>query len=305
MMAIVLKGKAVYDSQGNFVSEELYEEEESRLFHHGGPGSGFHGHRGRIGKVGGSSKGNRSLEDVLAEQDKANEEIDKEIKQLVKPKDHRQRVEEVVKKLGYPLDNVISMEDQGYIFNVGNQTFRADGEYDPKTGKITVFDVDEKSQSTLEGILAHEVQHSRWQKYRDSFQGQFVEIQRSIHDNADPKDWLIKADGSLRNPTDSKKFWAWEVHEEFLSGDKWELLQKEDGITSYSVSYWEAVNPNSVLDKDRAVDETLAEIARIETNIPLEKMQSVPPVWKDLYRKVKLGTGGTVQNALFIFGRGE
>lgn len=257
--------------------QKLFTQKNKQLFTQGGPGSGFRSHRGRKGRVGGSSKSDRSLESVLDA--------------IPEPQKvgHRQRVEEVVKRLGYPVEQVESTEDEGYLFNVGDQTFRADGEYDPKTGKITVFDVDQKSDSTLEDILAHEVQHSRWQNYKDSFQGQFVEIQRSIRDEPDPNNWLIKGDGSLRNLADKDKFWAWEIHEEFLSGDKWELLQKEDGITSYSISYWEAVNPNSLYDKDRAVDETLAEIARVETRsgASLDKMQSVPDVWKDLYKRVR------------------
>lgn len=294
-IARVIAGRpAVKDSSGYSIFgwkdiTDVWEIEKSRkLFKFGGPGSGFRGHHGRPGKVGGSSKGDRSLEDVLAEQDKTNEEEARKMEEfLKKPVDHRKRVEDVVKKLGYPAGQVISTEDEGYVFHVGNQTFRADGEYDPKTGRITVFDVDEKSNKTLEGILAHEVQHSRWQKYKDSFQGQFVEIQKSIRDNPHPDDWLIKADGSLRNPADKDRLWAYEIHEEFLSGDKWETLQKEDGVTSYSISYWDAVNPNSLYDRDRAVDETLAEIARIEMEIPLGKMQSVPDVWKDLYKRVR------------------
>ena len=259
---------------------------QKKLFIQGGPGSGFKGHAGRPGLVGGSTReGSNPKSAGVSEEDLA--EMKRVEDFLNAPVDHRKRVEEVAKRLGYPVERVESTKDEGYIFNVGGQPFRADGEFDPKTGKITVYDVDEKSESTLEGILAHEIQHSRWQKYKDSYQGQFVEIQRSIRDEPDPKNWLIKADGSLRNPALKDKFWAWEIHEEFLSGSKWELLQKEDGVTAYSISYWNAVNPISLLDKDRAVDETLAEIARLEQNVPLSKMESVPPVWKDLYKRVR------------------
>jgi hypothetical protein len=287
------------------VQKLFHQKSGKNLFIHGGVGSGFKGHKGRKGKVGGSSKGDRTLEDILEEQGRLNDEIAQEIK--AKP-DHRKRVEDIVKRLGFPMDKVKATEDEGYLFNVGNNTYRAAGEYNSATGVVSIFNIDEQSDMTMEGILAHEVMHDKWATYGKGFQAQFIEIQRNIRDESDPSKWLIKGDGSLRNPADKDKFWAWEIHEEFLSGSKWETLKKTDGVSEYSEAYWEDVRSNSPYSMDLAVNETLAEIARIESNlsgtgIDVDDMQSVDPVWKDLYKRVKRGNP-VEQNRLFHFSSG-
>lgn len=289
--------------------EERKQVIRNKLFHLGGPGSGFHGHRGRPGKVGGSSKGDRTLEDVLRDHDKGYEEMEVDMENLPpapqyqKP-DHRKRVEDAVNRLGYPIDQVESTEDQGYIFNVGDQTYRADGEYDPKTGKIRVFDIDQKTDSTLEGILAHEVQHSRWKRYHDAYQQQFIEVEKSVRATDDKSQWLIRLDGDLRYESDKERLWAYDLHEKYLihSTRNWNRLQEADGVTDYSRAYWnKAEVSKSSFDYDRAVDETLAEIARLEVSAPIEKFTAVTPIWQEFYKRVRK-YGSVTQNRLFIFG---
>ena len=266
-----------------------------QLFLSGGKGSGNYDHSGRPGFVGGSSKGG------------GGSAVQDDLDRLSTPQqvDHRKRVEDVVKKLGFPLDRVVSTEDEGYLFNVGDQQFRAGGDYDPKTGRINIYNIDEKSDMTMEGILSHEIMHDKWRIFRTEYQRQFIEVERSVRATDDVSKWLMRADGSLRNPADSERLWAYDMNEKFLTGDFRNTLGELDGITPYSDAYWKkALETGSGYDFELAVNETLAEIARLESNlsgtgIGVDEMQSVDPVWKSFYKKVK--RGGMKQNRkLFI-----
>jgi len=268
----------------------------------------FEDHRGRPGKVGGSlpkDSSEMTLEDFFKEEDEKTLEKKIPKKGMTKSQKHRARVERVLTRLGFPTDRVESSEEDGYLFNVGGQSFRAAADYDPKTGKIRVFDVDNLPESEMEGILAHEIMHDKFQTYVVAQQAQFTEIHRSIHDEADPQKWLIKVDGSIRNPEDRPRFWAWEIQEKYLTGKHLEFLQKSDGVTAYSDAYWEAVRPDSPYSTQLAINETLAEIARKEANLKdigmtIDDMQAIDPIWKELYKDMK--RGGVVQNRLFHFG---
>ena len=263
-----------------------------KLFAQGGQGSGFKGHSGRPGMVGGSSKQGGGV---------ARDDLDR----LSAPQkvDHRKRVEEVVKRLGFPVERVNATEDEGYLFTVGDQQFRAAGDYDPSTGQVNIYDIDEKSDMTMEGILSHEIMHDKWRTFRTEYQRQFVEVQRSVQGN-DKSKWLIRMDGGLRNPNDRERFWAYDLNENFLTGDFRNTLGELDGVTPYSDAYWKkALETGSGYDFELAVNETLAEIARLESNlsgtdIGVDEMQSVDPLWKSFYKKVK--RGGVKQN-LFHF----
>ena len=272
--------------------QKLFKQKDKQLFTHGGPGSGYHDHRGRPGFVGGSSKGGSASGEGTAQ-----DGLDRLFNP--QPVDHKKRVEEVVKKLGFPLDRVVSTEDEGYLFNVGDQQFRAAGDYNPKTGQVNIYNIDEQSDMTMEGILSHEIMHDKWRTFRTEYQRQFIEVNRSIQGD-DRSEWLINMDGSLRNPGDREKFWAYDLNEKFLTGDFRNTLGKLDGVTPYSDAYWsKALDTGSGYDFELAVNETLAEIARLESNLSgtgvgVDEMQSVDPLWKSLYKKVK--RGGVKQN---------
>ena len=261
-----------------------------KLFRSGGPGSGFKGHRGRPGEVGGSSRSGIYDTELSYEQ----------VMSIRRPKN---RVENIVRKIGFPVEKVHAIDEQGFAFEVNGEMYRAGAQYDPRTGEITIWDTDSKSDQQLEGILAHEIQHSRWDTYKNEYQRQFIEVQKSVRDSDNKEDWLIRGDGSLRNPKDNKKYWAYDIHESFLTQrQRWERLRKTDGISAYSKSYWkQAEKSGSAWDYDRAIDETLAEIARIKTGHarPGDK-KAIRPIWASLYNRVQTGTG-MKKNSLFLF----
>jgi hypothetical protein len=284
----------------------------SKLFQLGGPGSGFHGHRGRPGEVGGSSKrGNTvpgKLDDWADRREKQREDLElakeKQAWREAEESFHRKRAIETAKALGFPEEKLETTTADGYLFTVGGQQFRAGADYDPETGQIRIFDVDEMDDLKMKGILAHEIQHDRWAKYHDAYQTQFIEVQRSIRATDDKSKWLIRADGSLRNVEDRDRLWAYDIHEEFISYQSpgWKMLKSRDGVSEYSRAYWEqASSTGSGFDYDRAVDETLAEIARFEANYPKRYKKDIAPVWLDLYKRVKSKTR-VKKNQLFIFG---
>lgn len=243
-----------------------------KLFQSGGPGSGYRGHAGRPGFVGGSQA------EGLAPF-------------------HPKLVERIANRLGFPVERIHTTEEEGYMFTVGDEQFRAAGDYDSKTGQVRVFDIDQKDATTVEGILAHEITHDRWYTFRKEYQRQFVEINQQAEKLGweRRKEWIVRADGSIRNPKDKEKYWAYDINDKFLTGENLEALKILDGVTPYSTAYWESISGNdSGYDTEVAINETLAEIARMEANlsdtgIDIDEMERVDPLWRDFYKEVKRG----------------
>ena len=160
------------------------------------------------------------------------------------------------------------------------------------------------SDQEMEGILAHEVQHSRWTDFRKQQQSQFTEVTMSVRNNPDKKDWLINMDGSLRNPANKDRLWAYELNEKYLSGNKFSKLRELDGVSEYSKAYWEKERKSggSLWDTNLAINETLAEIARIDVGAYRGgDVSSVDPLWMGFYKELKAKTS-VKQNKLFITG---
>jgi hypothetical protein len=295
-----------------------------QLFLHGGPGSGFRGHRGRPGEVGGSSREEFAVRDLTPEQRERRKQMRKERRQRKKeqgkgtqpqqpqtpahkPNLHP-RVEAVVERLGYPADKVTAHGERGPAFQVNGKTFYTGASFSPSTGEIKIYNVDNITDESMAGMLAHEVQHSRWNDYRIEYQRQAVEVSRSVTSNPlDPSKWLI-TDQDTRNlvsSADKEKFWAYSIHNEFMEDQgRWARLQVSDGISAYSREYWaKARASNSTWDYDRAVDETLAEIARIQTgNTRAGDKKAIRPIWQSLYNRVRKHTVKKNMRILFLFG---
>jgi len=156
-------------------------------------------------------------------------------------------IEEMKKRLSkrfdFPENKIILTDKEGYKFDVGDLHTQSGAVFDPNTGTITVFDIQdyEDKEDLLAEILAHEVSHSKF----------------------------IPFLGEITN-------------EEML------VLAETDGYTDYSKAYWKLVDPSSPTARFyllRAVDETLAEIARRET-IDYLKPLKLSDEWKDLFRRV-------------------
>lgn len=249
-----------------------------KLFIQGGSGSGFKGHAGRPGMVGGSRSSSHGsfegvFEDFMKEEDK---KLTKELqekgkvldKELATIKKHRTRVEKVAEELGFPADRILSTEEKGYYFTVGNSRYQAGADYNPKTGKVQVFNIDEMSDADMRGILSHEIQHARWNDY-------LIAKQKG-------EDWAKSIDVDFYSHTT-----GWNKN-----------LIETDGVTPYSELHWKnAIKTKSLWDETVAVDETLAEIARLKVT---DSQVTIDPVWEDLYTRVY--RGNVTQNKLFVQG---
>lgn len=293
----------------------------SRLFHHGGPGSGFRGHRGRPGQVGGSSKEEFAVRDLTPEQREHRKKMRRERRQRrkeqgkgqqplqpqqpVQKPPHQLRTERIVSQLGYPTERVTSELGRGPAFEVDGKTYYTGASFSPSTGEIRIYNAGKISDESMTGMLAHEIQHSRWNEYRKAYQQQYIEVGRSLNTSDNPEDWIITGGGYLKNKTDKERLWAYDINQEFIKdANRWERLKKSDGISEYSRSYWKQANKSgSDWDYDRAIDETLAEIARIQTgNARTGDKKAIRPIWQSLYSKIRFRTGVKKNRLLFIFG---
>ena len=116
--------------------------------------------------------------------------------------------------------------------------------YSPGTGYITLYPpVREMNQSQLHGIMAHEIIHAK------------VDANRNVLASA------------IRNELGDQ---SWEEL-------AWESMKDLDGVSEYSALIWK----NERLLHSRKVEETIAEIARLEAN---GMAGSVNPVWWRIYR---------------------
>ena len=116
---------------------------KGKLYKHGGPGSGFKGHSGRPGQVGGSED-----EDVL-------EGIDKDTRMTIINK-----VEETVRRRGATVKKID-------IVHLPKKW----GEYNPKTKTITLSDdIVSLSEELQEYVILHEVMHIDYPNHGPLFQ---------------------------------------------------------------------------------------------------------------------------------------
>lgn len=269
----------------------------------GGPGSGNHGHAGRPGKEGGSAPGGSSskegplpvIDESTGEGEMTFEEIMEWLNKSTKKRSnstfepispdspHYERVMKVVNgtatRMKFPTDRILVTEEKGYGFNLDGENYYAAGDYDPTNDRIRLFDVGNATNEELRGYLTHEIAHHRYKIYKDAYTYQMKEITRIADQEPDWKNWPIRADGELR-PGNERTFWAYGIHQKYFSGKRWEALKKADGVSSYSTEYWEqAVKTGRAEDYDMAVNETLAEIARIGT--------SPKPEWSTLYKEIR------------------
>ncbi len=311
----ILKGKAEYDEDGILVEEYLYEEEggdrkrNGKLFKFS-----FEGHRGRPGLIGGSlprgafSAGEEETAtlDKEEERKKARREARRRRREARKQREREQKIQqssmtpnqkriaEFAIAMGFPPERLELHTERGPAFEVNGKTYYTGGNFNPLTGRITMYRTENTPMEEMQGMLAHEIMHSKWQAHKEVYQKQFVEIQMSVRSSDNIENWLIRADGTLKNPDDVKKFWAYDININYVntSSKRWSRLQKSDGISEYSRQYWQkANNSGSAWDYDRAVDETLAEIARIKTNAGRTgDKKTIRPIWESLYRRVQLGT---------------
>jgi len=152
--------------------------------------------------------------------------------------------------------------------NIGDRA----ADYDPETGEIRIFDGAFSSEDELKGILAHEVQHHIFHSVEERYHDELVAI-------VEAPESPVRASGALK-PEYVNQYPVYNQLYEFRELTN-ERVRKADGITEYSKSYWtkEALSKN--FSWPRAINETLAEVARLGS---IGRYNEVPSFWKKYYK---------------------
>jgi hypothetical protein len=161
----------------------------------------------------------------------------------------------------------------GYSFSVGDDNFIAAGQFDPSTGKITLYRSALRDEATIKDVTAHESQHA---KYNDVMNEYHTEVRAILNDSRN----TIEPSGKVRVEYRGE-FQTYSAIQPYIEGRAKELIKK-DGITPYSSSYWKAYKDGKV-HFDVAVNETLAEVASQKSrgiNV------GIPTVWRQMYNDV-------------------
>ena len=178
----------------------------------------------------------------------------------------------VITDIGHAVFNFMGIDksvgfkiDKPYSFSVGNKQFETGGWYNPKENAVTICNNFKPDNPGVPGLITHEAMHSKFAAVKKAYE---EEDNRLFTDLTEGKD--------VQNPngTIKPKYQAeYPIHTVMTHGLVGNLvaLGKDDGITDYSRAYWQDVE-NSGADPMTAVDETLAEMARLDIEGTLSRL---------------------------------
>jgi hypothetical protein len=179
---------------------------------------------------------------------------------------------EVADAMHFPRGRLI-VEEHGAPVNVAGISFGSrGGQFDPSNGLVTLYAEGLVSKGQVIGIMAHEVQHARFQTVMDEYDRE----RKQIIDDPNPDD-KIRADGTLLREF-INDFPVYALIQPSWDAD-WTELNTTGNITPYSAAYWTGFWKNEVQAKT-AINETLAEIALY--NWQTGKLVG-PMVWQNFY----------------------
>lgn len=190
----------------------------------------------------------------------------------------KQRSKALARELGFPPEKM-KIEQGTYHFSVAGIPMEAAGGADPKTGEITIYsDNIPNNAFEFKGVIAHEVEHQRYNTVLKEMSRERDELDKLVA-GADRVADIINHDGILQPPYD-KQFPV--IHA--ISSIDQKQLMETDGVSDYSYTYWKAWAEGSGAASS-AVHETLAEIARFDTQGIAERLIAVKqrPEWVKLY----------------------
>lgn len=189
-------------------------------------------------------------------------------------------VDRVARVLGVPSGTDTSYGGRGYKFSVGGDDYIAAGQFDPATNKITIYDGAFSSGGLSAGVVAHELQHAKFHQWREQATKEHRQLV-SLDGDEQAKYWKENDYQRTLTPEGEKKFPYYASWKKFRDDDFQEQLEKADGITPYSTSYWKDYNAGGTFE--RAVNETLAEVARLKVD---GKTAEIAPIWKELQERL-------------------
>ena len=215
-------------------------------------------------------------------------------------------VERVAKEQNYERVQVLTKEEGAYPngFSVGGSHFDSNGYADLTSGMITIIsNVNHPDQ--VPGVMAHEIEHERFQGALNAYNYEHQALMKLPTDELFGAQGahgvgVLRPDGSVR-PEAEGRFPVTTLLQKSLEQDKFKLYDS-DGCTKYSEAYWKHYvdNGRRSADGERAMHETLAEMARIKVTTG-KFPEGSNTGWRDLYRAVdNVAKSG---NALWPSGR--
>jgi hypothetical protein len=270
----------------------------------GGPGSGFHGHKGRPGEVGGSTRdGSRAnTQPSTATKGssyltrKKKEEFAKVIRKIFP---HAELHASDPDEEGFAVQvnqneeeelalTIYFEEEKGNRFGVGGESYTTGGEYFANTREIHMYDSGNVSADDMHSMLAHEVEHDRYEVFK-----QKVEHERNLIfvESKTTRKKIVDNDGNILKVSYEKKYPHYQFWQENILGRGSETFASLDGVSEYSKSYWTKANDGtgSFMEFESATNETLAEMNRINSGSYRTgdmTWKNIHPVWKNFYETV-------------------
>ncbi len=235
-------------------------------------------------------------------------------------KERQQMLGNLAEKAGFDRDAIVYVHENGPQFQVGNYYYTEGGHFDPKMNMIMIYRTAfETTPGSLERLVTHEVEHAKFDLVQKEAKN---EITGAIKEDGEVRGahgvgWHdtdrgggpyggylspLDAGGLLRPEAESKypvaAGWA-KLIESKLSSSKEPNLRDEDGVSSYSASYWEAFEKGEQFPRGiyTPVNETFAEYAsarvvasRVELSALAKDKPAVAMAVKfidDTYKKAK------------------
>lgn len=195
----------------------------------------------------------------------------------------------------------VDVGGEGYDFQVGDAKYKAAGQFDPVTGRITLYNGAFKAGPTH--ILAHEVQHFRfatWQRLKTDENAKIDALNKILHWR-DPN-FPMRASGAIK-PQFQDEYRALHIYHRYFETKDFAKIESLDGITSYSADYWKKYGSvkhksGSIVWFWRAVDETLAEVAYVHSQARRYRGSLAGKEYADKYSKVNRYWRGLYENLI-------
>lgn len=228
------------------------------------------------------SKEIKAVNDELGE---IGEQLDKIINEelALEAKEREETVDRVARTLGVPSGTDTTFGGDGYKFKVGGEEYVAAGQFNPATNTITIYNGAFQDEALAAGVVAHELQHAKFNQWRNQATKEHRQLIR-MEGSEQVKYWVDNGFQRSLTPEGEKKFPFYASWKKFRDDDLQRELERADGITPYSASYWREYNSGSGTF-ERAVDETLAEVAKLRVNNS-NAMREAKAVWTDLYDEI-------------------
>jgi len=265
------------------IIEEKISKEMVTVVLKGGAGSGHHGHKGIPGHQGGSLPRDASAARKVRRANILANDLSAE---------ERERLEseltEIAEKLGFPADKMLFYNIEGKDFEVGSNSYKTAATFDGKyivIYKGGLYGFVEKGLEFNKRIIAHEISHYRYSKFQKLYRRQSALLQKELDSAYDTK-LIMSAKGEL-TPEYKEKYWAYDIYERNFQYENDRQALWEDPVSSYGKSYIEVARTSKYgVDRERSIDENLAEIASYSIN---SSGYSVSPRWAKLYNEINQG----------------